>query len=322
MSSARHTPISLSHHSSHPVDRSSDFYIALSRALSTSDASDPRRVAPYVRDTLARASRAAEQLTARDHRVINRLVDLRVMTTDQLARVEFPNTRTDTAGYRLRTLARRGVLLRFRTLRRPGSLPWRYTLGPLGAVIHAATTGAAIPRPSDNDARVVRLQTSAMLDHLLGVAEFFSLLHAAARREAVAPLDWWPETRAATECGGIVRPDGYFVWSEHQRKIGYFYEHDRGTEVVPILVDKIERYLALAAADIRRPVVIELPSPARETHLHRALTARHGPRGPAVLVATTHTELTTTNGPAGPIWWPVGTRQRVQLTRLGSGQRL
>lgn len=243
------------------------------------------------------------------------------MTTDQLARVEFPNTRHDTAGQRLRTLAQRGVLARFRTLRRPGSLPWRYTLGPLGAIIHAATTDAAIPRPSDHAARLMRLQASAQLNHWLGVAEFFSLLHAAARGEAAAPLDWWPHTRAAAECGGIVRPDGYFTWAEHAaRRIGYFYEHDRGTETLPILVTKIERYLSLATAGIHRPVLIELPSPARETHLHHALTTRHGPRGPAVLVATTHTELTATIGPAGPIWWPVGTRQRVQLTQLGANR--
>ncbi|GAA5168954.1 hypothetical protein GCM10023321_63770 [Pseudonocardia eucalypti] len=287
------------------------------------------------RGSLTKVITEAGRLTDRDHAVINLLADHRVMTTDQLARVEFSNVSMRFARRRLQQLAERDVLARFRTFHRPGSLPWRYCLGPVGALLHAARTDTTFPRANDIAARVTRLQSSSKLDHRLGVAEFYSRLHAGARRTPGAALTaWWSETRAATECGHLLRPDGYLEWAHHQPNakpaiVGCFYEHDRGTEVLDTLLDKIDAYARLTAAGIRkhavrtansisRPVLVELPSVERETNFHQAIDRRHGSVGPSgVMMLTTHSELVRGDvGPAGPIWWLAASKQRLQLTDL------
>lgn len=298
--------------------------------MTTSPAKTPGR------SHLAKVITEGGRLSDRDHAVINLLVDHRVMTTDQLARVEFPNLSVQFARRCLKRLADRGVLARFRTPHRPGSLPWRYCLGAIGALLDAARTEAPYPRPNEIEARVIRLQSSSKLNHWLGVADFYSRLHAAARRTPGAALTtWWSETRAAAECGHLIRPDGYLEWACHATssstpaKVGCFYEHDRGTEVLETLLGKIDAYARVTEAGlrkftvpttggVRRPVLFELPSADREANVHRAIARRHGPIGPVgVLVLTTHAGLLRGDpGPAGAIWWPAGARRRIGLEQL------
>lgn len=92
---------------------------------------------------LSEAIAAGRSLTDRDHQVITLLGEHQALTAEQIARVAFPNDHR--ARHRLVELTRRGVLARFRHCHRPGSLPWRYTLGLLGAAIRAAETGAPLP---------------------------------------------------------------------------------------------------------------------------------------------------------------------------------
>jgi hypothetical protein len=290
------------------------------------------------------------------------------------------------ARQRLAQLATRGVLARFRHYQPLGSRPWTYTLGLVGTAVRAVATGEPLPTPADITARILRLSHSPSLAHLIGVNEFFTRLHAAARTMPGAALTtWWPETTTAAACGGIVRPDGYGSWTQPAHSphwtdtettqpasqptepptndptsdqdptrdpavIEFFYEHDTGTENLNILLGKIDKYEQLAAGGVRRTVLIELPTLARETNLHSAIRRRYGDTGPnRVPVATTHATVPATPppaawrlivehggpalhrgpstgraaqhgrtgiSPAGPLWWLVGTNHRYRLAAL------
>ena len=268
---------------------------------------------------LASAITEGARLTARDHHVIELLGTHKTMTAEQFARFVYPNI--DRARHRLHQLASRGVLARFRRFTpEAGSLPFVYILGDLGAAIHAATHGEPLPKPSEVIERIVRLQHSAALRHHLGVVDFFTRLHAAAKRNPDTELvEWFNQYQAAAKCGDILHPDGYGAWVEHERRTTFFYEHDTGTEQLATLMTKIDRYAAVAVADVARPVLFELPSSAREKNLHRLIRARYGPRGPASLIATTHSGyLVEPANPAGPIWWlATTTGQRQRLSTIG-----
>lgn len=133
---------------------------------------------------------------------------------------------------------------------------------------------------------------------------------------------------------GLVRPDGYGEWTEHTsdsdpapdgadgRAVGvarFFLEHDTGTETIGTLLGKIGKYGALATArPTAPPVLIHLPTAARETHLHRAITHRYGHPGPAARIATSTHELTETHGPHARIWRPAGRTYRLTLAELAT----
>lgn len=196
--------------------------------------------------------------------------------------------------------------------------------GALGAAMQAAATGNPLRTQGDITRRVLRLQRSPKPGHLLGITEFLTQLTAAARRTPGATLaQWWPETTAAQACGDIVRPDAYAEWHETgTRTIGFFYEHDTGTENLATLIGKIDRYTALTAAWISRPVLVELPNPARETHLHHAITRKYGPHRPrAVLIATTTIEHTTSTPRPPPDPKPAPSPRRGQLAALPRPRR-
>jgi hypothetical protein len=277
-------------------------------------------------------------LTARDHHIFGLLAEHRVLTSTQLGRLCFPSMNRTRA--RLGELTERGMLVRFRRWREHGTYPWCYTFGHLGAAVHAAATDTDLPTPAQIARRLPLLVHSPTLDHLLGVAEFFTTLHAAGHQPtARAPgggpatgraragggelTQWWSEARTAAACGNLVRPDGFGEWTTTTPaglsvSVKFFYEHDTGTETLDRLVDKLDRYEQLAATDINRPILFGLGSRAREEHTHDAITRRYGPHGPPGLtVATTHTAPPAgAADPSGAIWWPVGAPRRRRLAAL------
>lgn len=203
-------------------------------------------------------------LTAPDAEVISYLARHRVLTALQLARLVFVSY--SHARSRLAVLHERGVLARFRRDIWPGSQPWRYALGPVGAVVHAAATGAALPRPATVAENVLRLAHSAHTEHRLGVNDFFATLAGRARHDPDCALDeWWPESEIGETCAGIVRPDAYGKYTDHDHTLSFFYEHDTGTETIETLVEKVGKYAELADAGIRKPILFQLPSTNRET---------------------------------------------------------
>jgi hypothetical protein len=202
-----------------------------------------------------------------------------------------------------------------------------YTVGQRGAAILAAATEAPAPRPSDTAEKILRLQHSPKLAHMLGVVEFFTLLHAAARSLPGAALaEWWSEESISPDCHGIVRPDGFGRWVEHTphgpQEVEWLYEHDRGTEKIDTLIGKLDKYARLRTEHPRidYPVLIELPNHIREANLHQRLNRRKPRAGwRHVIVATTNTDYIRAAGhnPAAPVWWLAGTdRTRHRLINL------
>jgi hypothetical protein len=262
-------------------------------------------------------------LTARDAEVIGYLARHRVLTSLQLARLVFGSY--SHARSRLAVLHERGVLARFRRDIWPGSQPWRYTLGPVGAVVHAAATGAALPRPATVTETVLRLAHSSHTEHRLGVNDFFATLAGHAQHHPECTLgEWWPENEIAETCAGIVRPDAYGEYITDGRTVAFFYEYDTGTEPLETLVEKVGKYAELADAGIRKPILFQLPATSREHHLHEALT-RRWPVKPPVPVATLPADQLAPPGdritPARPsvvdaLWLPVGHTRRCALADL------
>lgn len=265
--------------------------------------------------TTADAIEEGRRLTERDRWIIDILAEHRALTAEQVARLDFPNP--DKARHRLVLLYRRGVLARFRRCVRPGSQHWRYTLGLIGEAIHAAQTGAAMPRAANVREKIVRLAESRNLDHLLGVNEFFvSLIHHARHHPGCALDEWWSERRTAASCGTIVRPDGYGQWSEHGRTLGFFLEHDNDTERLSELVAKLDRYAELTRAGVSRPVLFFF---SNTTRLHNFARLAHRMRWPAGLTvaAAAADQLGPTLSPADRLWLPLDSDQRTRLIELG-----
>ncbi len=264
-------------------------------------------------------------LTARDAEVISYLARHRVLTALQLARLVFGSY--SHARSRLAVLHERGVLARFRRDIWPGSQPWRYTLGPVGAVVHAAATGAALPRPATVTETVLRLAHSTHTEHRLGVNDFFANLAGHTRDHPECALrEWWPEYEITETCAGIVRPDAYGEYTAADSTLAFFYEHDTGTEPIATLVEKVGKYAELADAGIRKPVLFQLPSTSREHNFHIGLAQRWPHKTPVPLATLPTDQLAPPNHritPATPsivdeLWLPAGHARRRTLANLTS----
>ncbi len=252
-------------------------------------------------------------LTERDRHVLALVTEHQVLTTSHLTWLAFPSR--DRAEQRLRLLARRDILTRFRPLTRPGSAEWRYAAGCTGAAITAARNGTAPPRPAAHAARVLRLAENPRLHHLLGVNGFFARLARHARDCPDAALEtWWSEARATAACGSLARPDGFGRWREHGWQIPFYLEYDTGTEPIDRLTAKLDGYRDVTEAGGPAAIVLFwLPSARREASLRRRL----GPR-PPVPVATASAAGTS---PAGPLWLPAAGSTRRTLAGLAAGSR-
>jgi hypothetical protein len=258
------------------------------------------------RSTVNRLVVLAGRLTGRDRDLCRLLAEHRVLTTPQLVELAFPSR--NAAEHRLTILHRLGVVDRFRPHHTPGSAPYHYVLGPLGAALLAAEADREPSRLGYRRDRTLALAHSQRLAHLLGVNGFFTALVRAARGHPDAALEvWWSEQHCAAQWGRLVRPDGYGRWREHQQRVDFFLEYDRGSEPVGRLAGKLAGYLELAhASEIATPLLLWLPTPAREATARRALA------GSSLPVATASPHPTHT--PAEPVWLPLhqpGPRRRL-----------
>jgi hypothetical protein len=253
-----------------------------------------------LRVTPQRLARLAGRLTDRDRMLCRLLLEHRVLTTRQLADLAFPNI--DTAEHRLVILHRLGVVDRFRPHRRHGSAPYHYVLGPAGAAVLAAEEGIAVRQLGWRRDRLIGLAVSQHLAHLVGVNGFFCALTRAARQQPGAVLEaWWPAQRCTARWGSLIRPDAYGRWREEGiGEVDFFLEYDRGTEPIVRLAAKLTGYADLAhATGIATPLLVWLPTPAREAATRRVLLH------PGVRVATAAAPLTP-HSPAEAVWLPVG----------------
>lgn len=265
------------------------------------------------RGGVADAVTAQRGLTARDDYLIRLLAHHRVLSTEQITRALFPNL--NVARKRLVVLARRGILARFRICVRPGSQPWRYTLGPLGAMIHAAATGTALPAAAKTDDTILKLARNPRLDHLLGVNDFFIALLEYARHDADCALaEWWNERDTTEATARMARPDGYGLWRHGTHQVEFFLEYDTGTETLDRLTTKLDGYRDLAAGGIARPVLFVFTSTTRLHHFHRTLTDTSARA--RLTVASTATADYAHTSPAAPIWLLPGATTRRRLIDL------
>lgn len=250
------------------------------------------------------------RLTSRDRRLLDLLATHQCLTTEQITAIAFTTERK--ARRRLLALYQRDVLDRFRFPIGPGSLSWRWTLGPVGAAIVAAARDQPMPRPATVRAATARLAASPRLSHLVETNQFFCALAAHARHHLEAMLlRWWSERQATHAAGGLVHPDGAGLWDEAGHRVPFWLELDRGTEQLSRLAAKLAGYQRLAGTDLAWPVLFWLPTRSRETNLHKLLSRTQY----AEAVVATATGDTGEAHPAAPVWrlpdQPGTTRRRL-----------
>lgn len=269
--------------------------------------------APRRGGTDARLLELVGRLTQRDRTICRLLYEHRVLTTSQIADVGFASLRK--AQERMALLHRLEVTDHFRPRSWAGTGPHHHTLGPAGAAVIAAERGVeARDLPWRRDAAAV-LAASQRLGHLVGTNGFFTALVRTSRRHPDSELaEWWSERRCAAAWGQVVRPDGYGVWVEGDRRLPFLLEYDCGTERLARLEAKLPGYARLARA-AKHPtwVLFSFGSPAREAAARKVL------RHPAVPVATTVVERGTS--PDGPLWLALSDTARRRLVDLGHPSR-
>ncbi|MET8757206.1 replication-relaxation family protein [Lentzea sp. NPDC004782] len=261
------------------------------------------------------------RLVDRDRRLLVLLAEHKVLTTNQIAAIEFLSVRR--AQDRLRHLRELGMVFAFReSYLRGGTSQTRFALGYLGARVIAAQRAEKPPSPKAYTESLERLALWPKLDHQLGVNDFFCALAArrnparlreAGRSDEVSGLtQWWSEHRC-TEffwkyLGGgrdaRLRPDGYGCWEEHGRTVRFFLEHDTGTESLAKVTNKLDDYAAFPTGAFG--VLLFSVHSARREHALRVALRRALPGGdPGFVIATAARDGNTfrnTDGPAGPVW--------------------
>ncbi|WP_435828487.1 replication-relaxation family protein [Micromonospora purpureochromogenes] len=237
------------------------------------------------------------RLTLRDRELLAWLAEHYVLSTAQITQALFPSQRS--ARLRLATLHRIDAVHRFVDVT-TGDSQHLYTLGPLGMLVHPTTytdperPDARPPRSSIE--RTERIIGSPRLRHLLGTNQFFVDLLAYTRTDPHARLlRWWSEQHAtAAYAFAEIRPDGHGIWTAAGRTVGFFLEHDNGTEPLARVLRKLRAYERLAEFGPRYPVLLRVPHRRREANLLDALAGVPT----AMPVATgLHDEH-----PAGPAW--------------------
>lgn len=152
------------------------------------------------------------RLVERDRRILTLLHEHKVLTTNQIAAIEFSSVRR--AQDRLRQLRELGVVFAFRnSYSTGGTSQTRHALGYRGARLIAAQRAEKPPAPGAYAERLERLGLWPKLSHQLGVNDFFCRLAAHARTRPDAGLtQWWPE-KVCTEFfwnkTTKLRPDAY-----------------------------------------------------------------------------------------------------------------
>ncbi|WP_297614517.1 replication-relaxation family protein [Nocardia sp.] len=254
----------------------------------------------------------------RDRRLLSVLAEHKVLTTDQIAALEFTSTRR--AQDRLRKLREMGMLFAFReSLYGGGTSQTRHALGYLGARLIAATRAEKPPAPGAYALMLERLACSPTLAHRLGVNDFFCGLAAhrnpARHRDAALPgpvaglTQWWSERQCADafrldlysgETVGL-HPDGYGCWEQNDRTVRFFLEYDTGTESLTTLTGKLTVYQRFPTSEFGI-LLFSLHSSRRETTLRAALHRAPSGNTPGLVIATTARDHAHPDGHAGPVW--------------------
>ena len=270
--------------------------------------------------------------TPRDRWLLRMLTEHQVLTAPQICALAFTNVRV--ANKRLVALTELGLLDRFRLPRAAyGNTPWHYTLGPGGAQLIAAERGITLKQLGYQRAKQLALSARPDLPHTTGCHDALVALAARGRIPGAGRLAvWWSARSAATVWGDLIRPDAYALWQPANptggaEECAFFYEYDTGTESLTQLLGKLPGYRRFRdQQDGSYPILIHLPTPAREQRVHQQLAAEP----PGVPVATTcppATDLALGAAIDAAVWLPAGAAHRDALGDLPAafarlGQRL
>jgi hypothetical protein len=187
--------------------------------------------------------RLASHLTERDRQIALDCFDHHVLTTSQIKRLHFTDTRTTVA--RLNVLYRLRVLDRFRPSlpRGCGTAPYHWILDEGGALIVAAQKNVERAKLGWQHAVAVSVATSPKLTHHLEVNEFVVQIAVEARAAGGMLTHWHDERWLHRAFDGMLLPDTYAALALRDRPaLHMLVELDRGTETLETLRDKAERY--------------------------------------------------------------------------------
>jgi hypothetical protein len=187
--------------------------------------------------------RLASHVTERDRQIAVDCFDHRVLTTDQIKRLHFTDTRTTVA--RLDVLYRLRVLDRFRPSRPRGrgTAPYHWILDEGGALIIAAEKGVERAKLGWQHALAVGVATSPKLTHHVEVNEFVVRLVVEAQAAGGMLTHWHGERWLHPVFDGMLLPDTYAalaLWDGPALHV--LVELDRATETLQTLREKAERY--------------------------------------------------------------------------------
>ncbi|MFD0850845.1 replication-relaxation family protein, partial [Actinomadura adrarensis] len=272
------------------------------------------------RTTAALIANLAHRLTDRDRAILDLVWEHRVLTSQQITALFF-RTRERTH-QRLRQLHGLHALSSFQPWVPNGTAARHWVLGPVGAHVLAVDQGISVRELGFRHEAALSIAVSAKLGHQVGVNDFFVHLRAYARHrdDGTRLTTWWSERRCLSQWGDHARPDAFGQWRETRKhasptQVGFFLEHDTGTEPLTRVADKLNGYADLAReTGSTTPVLFWLPSAAREANLRRLIGTPPVPVATAVQLPTSAPE-----GPAGPVWLPAGiTGPRQRLATLAN----
>jgi hypothetical protein len=189
------------------------------------------------------ALRLAAHVTERDRQIAMDCFEHRVLTSSQIKRLHFTNTRAATA--RLNMLYRLRVLDRFRPSlpRGQGTAPYHWILDEGGALIAAAERDVERAKLGWQHAVAVNVATSGKLAHHIEVNELVVRLTVEAREAGGCLMEWYGERTLHGFFNGALIPDSYAVLSLRDRApLHLLVELDRGTETLERLRAKAKRY--------------------------------------------------------------------------------
>ncbi|WP_306368591.1 replication-relaxation family protein [Nocardiopsis sp. CC223A] len=272
-----------------------------------------RQAKDQVERTPMRPSSLAGRIMPRDLQVLGGLHDHKVMTTEHLHRLYFPEVGERSVRLRLRKLHGYGLLDRFRPLSLRGSNPYHWVLGSAGARLLARERGAE--GVSYRFERVAGVADSPRLGHMLGLVDCLVAFTTAARSTPGAELvQWLNEAECARRWGRHTRPDAYVRWQQDGTEAHVFVEYDTGSEPLAAVRDKMTGYADLARATRFPSVVLfVVHSRIREANLAGVLAPRSSSRAGAYLA--TYADLAGP-GPAGAAWRPAHSQDRLTLMQL------
>ncbi|WP_280316426.1 replication-relaxation family protein [Nocardia wallacei] len=271
----------------------------------------------------ADTTRLAARLTDRDRWILRMLHEHRVLTTNQLAALAFPDR--DITRRRLALLHRYRVVDRFRPLRVRGSAPSHWVLAPAGIEVLAAEAGVAVRELGYRQRRALDIAYSLHLAHTIGVNDWFTALTTSSDRHDARVLAWWSEARCRRLWGDLARPDAFGRYTRFDARLDFFLEYDLGTTSLARVAGKLLGYAELArSTGVITPVLLWVPARSRETAARHALhhTVAALPDPGAVPVATAAADLldtaTAQPSPADRVWLPLDSARtrRVPLHEL------